>query len=362
MTGLLRNHDYRRLNEFIHACLQASSEDLPSLIISNASTLIAADAVDYRAIEPRTGRNLDSLSKPALGQPFANLIERLLPNHPMVTHFTHIGDGPATRFSDLLNLGELKRVAIFQDFYRPLGFPRLMATLVPTSANVVIGVALCRGGRDFTDRERELLQQTRPFLSNILISVQMRVWVGAALLALQHTDDSSVGLVLLGPHGLIMEANKTASRLLDVYCRRRGQERQPLPEELGTWLAAQQPARSCELPRLPVPYRIQRGARTLTVTLVGGVGQGVLLLRETVDTAVGPMPAVPQLTHRQTQVLWLVAQGKTNRQIAGLLGISIRTVETHLDDVYQRLSVPGRAAAVHKAFNLHTPPDTDLPR
>jgi DNA-binding CsgD family transcriptional regulator len=59
---------------------------------------------------------------------------------------------------------------------------------------------------------------------------------------------------------------------------------------------------------------------------------------------------VPQLTARQTGLLDLVAAGHTNTQIARRLGISEGTVRTHLENIYERLQVSSRAAAVTRAF------------
>ncbi len=59
---------------------------------------------------------------------------------------------------------------------------------------------------------------------------------------------------------------------------------------------------------------------------------------------------VPRLTPRQTSLLHLVAAGHTNRQIARRLGISERTVHTHLENIYEKLHVSSRTAAVTRAF------------
>jgi DNA-binding CsgD family transcriptional regulator len=59
---------------------------------------------------------------------------------------------------------------------------------------------------------------------------------------------------------------------------------------------------------------------------------------------------VPRLTPRQTDLLHLVAAGLTNRQIARRLGISEGTVHTHLENIYKRLDVSSRTAAVTRAF------------
>jgi DNA-binding CsgD family transcriptional regulator len=59
---------------------------------------------------------------------------------------------------------------------------------------------------------------------------------------------------------------------------------------------------------------------------------------------------VPRLTPRQTGLLRLVAAGHTNTQIARRLGISAATVRTHLENIYERLQVSSRTAAVTRAF------------
>jgi DNA-binding CsgD family transcriptional regulator len=64
---------------------------------------------------------------------------------------------------------------------------------------------------------------------------------------------------------------------------------------------------------------------------------------------------VPRLTPRQWELLHLLAAGHTNIQIARRLGISEGTVRTHLENIYQRLDVTSRTAAVARAFPARTP-------
>jgi len=57
------------------------------------------------------------------------------------------------------------------------------------------------------------------------------------------------------------------------------------------------------------------------------------------------------LTSRELQLLELVAMGRTNTAIARMLEISPRTVAHHLDNIYRKLDVSGRAAAVYRAVS-----------
>jgi DNA-binding NarL/FixJ family response regulator len=59
---------------------------------------------------------------------------------------------------------------------------------------------------------------------------------------------------------------------------------------------------------------------------------------------------VPRLTPRQNDLLHLLAAGQTNTQIARRLGISEGTVRTHLENIYERLGVSSRTAAVVRAL------------
>jgi DNA-binding CsgD family transcriptional regulator len=64
------------------------------------------------------------------------------------------------------------------------------------------------------------------------------------------------------------------------------------------------------------------------------------------------MPCAPQLTEREREVLGLVAQGLTNREVARRLFVSSATVRTHLEHAYEKLGVRTRAAAVAAAFRV----------
>jgi DNA-binding CsgD family transcriptional regulator len=59
---------------------------------------------------------------------------------------------------------------------------------------------------------------------------------------------------------------------------------------------------------------------------------------------------IPRLTPRQNDLLRLLAAGHTNAQIARRLGISEGTVRTHLENIYEKLGVSSRTAAVTRAF------------
>lgn len=74
--------------------------------------------------------------------------------------------------------------------------------------------------------------------------------------------------------------------------------------------------------------------------------------RKVVDqmTGRGPTEAAEPLTDREIEVLRLTAQGLTNKGIGRELGISPRTVQGHLANIYGKLGVTSRTEAVTEAL------------
>lgn len=58
------------------------------------------------------------------------------------------------------------------------------------------------------------------------------------------------------------------------------------------------------------------------------------------------------LTPRELEVLQLLAEGLTNQEVGGRLGLSARTVKTHVQNLLSKLDVPDRTGAVARAFRL----------
>jgi two-component system, NarL family, response regulator LiaR len=61
-------------------------------------------------------------------------------------------------------------------------------------------------------------------------------------------------------------------------------------------------------------------------------------------------PQAQPLTDREAEVLRLAAKGQSNRQIANKLGLSVRTVQAHLSNVFNKLKVGSRTEAVISAL------------
>lgn len=99
------------------------------------------------------------------------------------------------------------------------------------------------------------------------------------------------------------------------------------------------------------PLRVMVGGSVLEIAPVGEPGAAaVRSLRAATDT---PPAHAPSLTAREAEVLLWVARGKTNRDIAEILGMSPRTVNKHLEHVFEKLGVETRTAAAAAARKLN---------
>jgi len=130
-------------------------------------------------------------------------------------------------------------------------------------------------------------------------------------------------------------------------------------EEPMRWLHAAGQAEDEAMP-------IDKGGQTLAAKRVGTVGLGEVMWLLSVRKSDAPAPsrlASAALTPREVEVLSWVSKGKTNRDVADILGMSPRTVNKHLEHVFEKLGVETRSAAAALAsiaFStspLPAPPD-----
>ncbi len=132
-----------------------------------------------------------------------------------------------------------------------------------------------------------------------------------------------------------------------------------LPPEVVFWVARESLRRRAGA--LPLTLTVARGARRITFALHampehsfedGGDGEWLIVMRESDDAAiVEAMTLAFGVTARESEVLYWVVKGKTNRDIGDILGTSPRTVTKHLEHVFAKLGVETRTAAAALAMS-----------
>ena len=227
-----------------------------------------------------------------------------------------------------------------------------------------VEAAFAAGGVDYVTkpiRPREVLARIAAHLRSARAQRQARNALdafGHASLAVHEADGRCVWKTAL------------ARQLMAEYFSGGHFERGRLPPEVLLWLhrealrrrAGAEPAGLTVLPPVkpdaPVTALSSRGAKRLSFTLHAvdpdalGEGQWLIVMREADDAALmdGLIHGF-RLTAREAEVLYWVVKGKTNQDIGDILGSSPRTVQKHLEHVFEKLGVETRTAAAALAMS-----------
>jgi DNA-binding NarL/FixJ family response regulator len=130
-----------------------------------------------------------------------------------------------------------------------------------------------------------------------------------------------------------------------------------LSPEIRNWIAERWSAEATQRQALIVQMPWQ-GGKQVEISSIGPVGPAELLLR-VVEVASGSGEAQLReqlsLTRREAEVLLWLCRGKSNRDIGEILGLSPRTVNKHLEQVYTKLGVENRASATALAMRVLHP-------
>jgi DNA-binding CsgD family transcriptional regulator len=199
-------------------------DGLPTLVASEFTTLSICHLASGK-------REVFGLPSGALSAEDRTAFDRHFHEHPLVRFHAYQGGRVPQRISDSVPFEQFRRTALYNDYYRRIRIDHAIALPIYVRDGLLVSFVLNRTRRDFTDRERALLEVLRPHLARIYQRI------------------NSVG----------------------------------------------------------------------------------------------------QLTAREAEVLRWVAAGKSDVQIGAILRISARTVQKHLQNVYEKFGVEGRTAAVMRA-------------
>ena len=94
---------------------------------------------------------------------------------------------------------------------------------------------------------------------------------------------------------------------------------------------------------------LQRGGAPIDPTIARRI---LALLPQAAPAETPAAPASTQLSEREREILKLVAQGFSNREIAELVSLSKLTIECHTRNIYRKLAVGSRTAAVFEARSM----------
>jgi DNA-binding response OmpR family regulator/DNA-binding CsgD family transcriptional regulator len=219
--------------------------------------------------------------------------------------------------------------------------PIIFMTGLAETEHIVRGLEA--GGVDYVTKPiavEEMLARIRVHLANARLTQSAR----AAL------DVSGRYLLAVNSTGRIMWATPQAQKLLSETLSPDSDD-VVLPDPIPQWLdqarKGKPGSKAAIMAALP-------GDEQLRLQYMGKLGANEFLLRLARDSGTetpAEFSSELGLTTREGEVLSWLSKGKTNRDIAQILGLSPRTVDKHLEQIYSKLGVENRTAAAAIAVN-----------
>ena len=313
--------------------------------------LVPAEVVAFSDMrsDPNLSKNLTNpsgLVPPILNEAF----QRHINGHPVLTHNVTTGDGSAVRFADFLTQRKHRELALYNEFFRQLGIEDGLCIALAIPKPRVVGIGLHRDRWSFTERDKLVMNLVRPHLvqawRNAKAVERLQGQIGLIRKALEMTDR---GVMALDPSGRTRFATPRARSLIEEFFG--GFSLRRLPEVLECWLRRQQALLgSKEVAPALTPLEIVREGKRLLGRLIPDDGINWLLLDEKITEIRSASLTRLGLTRRESEILVWVAQGKTNGEIASILGVSPRTVHKHMEHIFVKFGVETRTAAARVAF------------
>jgi DNA-binding CsgD family transcriptional regulator len=340
--------------------LSESSGDCRSFVLSafeQLTSLVPSDLTTLSVCDLKRGtRRVFGRPAEALSDEDRCAFDRFFRDHPLVRFHGANPGGPTQRISDCLPPRAFRNSAIYAEYYRRIGINHVMALPLRIDGSNVISIVFNRSSADFRNAERAVLDAIRPPLAALYRNLVARQEAGIGLS--QVSELGTCGgwqMARVTAEGRILDAAAPALHLLRRFFPQEAIGRgSHLPATLSDWFSY---SRNWGLDRPAVrqgrPFTASRLGTRLTAHFVPDPvddAAGWLLLKaERQDVSPAALGALP-LTDREREVLAFVAAGKTNAEIAALLAISARTVQKHLEHVFEKLGVETRTAAALRAM------------
>ena len=220
--------------------------------------------------------------------------------------------------------------------------PIIFMTGLTETEHVV--AAFTAGGADYVTKPikpQEVLARIAAHMQNARQMKQARTALdafGQATAAIRASD------------GRLVWQTPLARKLLRDYFTI---EHDQAPPQLLNWIrAAEQATAEHRKPPVLVATEASRLLASLhDASHLGHEGEWLLVLREEIHgSSVEALMVAFRLTKREAEVLYWVIYGKTNRDIGDILGISHRTINKHLENLFEKLGVETRTAAAALAM------------
>jgi DNA-binding CsgD family transcriptional regulator len=314
--------------------------------------LIRSEVTSYNEVRPQRRESRNWVSPSSFDVPERHEAwARVMHQHPVLAHFQKTGQKRVLRMSDFLNARELRNLALYCEHYGPLGGMLDCLPILWQDADTINAIGVHRQ-KQFTRDEQAMMDLLRPHLveahANALVVSEL---ARAASRLGPLLEANARGVVILKSDRKIDFATGPARRWIKEYlgsvCL--GER---LPEVIELWVRHHEAAiqQTLNLPAPREPLVINRDGRRLIVKLLPLDGDTALILEEQ-QLAIDPASIRSLgLSERESEVLAAVASGSSRAEISSKLGMSLRTTESHMLHIGEKLGVSSAVAAAAKAF------------
>jgi DNA-binding NarL/FixJ family response regulator len=348
----LESSDIERVRLFLEeTAVTCDLASFGSRVLPAMQKLIPSVVVCYAIFDPVESKVVAQEAYPALGfSPDNELFEKHMSEHPVFQEWGRTGGYATLRTSDFLSRREWHLRGLYQDVYKQWGCEDSMPMVLPAPEGLMSCICSERD-TDFTDREVDMLNVVRPHLVQMYRNAEMFTLLG------QATSEGSAGSILVDANARPILAPPAYMDLIAAYFPTDHVTPERFPQAVDGWLRSQLARldrnHDVAAPSTPLVVTNARGDR-LTLRLMFGrrTGEQALLLLD--ERRVPPPPKVSPhlgLSPREVEILSLIREGSSSARIADNLVVSRRTVEKHLENIYLKLGVDNRTAAVAVAFD-----------
>jgi DNA-binding CsgD family transcriptional regulator len=275
--------------------------------------------------------------------------------HPFVARCKQSRSVRALRIDELMPREQFLQTALYRDLYRPLGIEYQLLMLVASPDTYWRAVVLNRKSHDFLDQEQLALETLWPHIM-LAQRNQQRGARQRETGAIEASAPENSGVIVITSSGEVTLCSEQARIWLAEYFGAlflmRGVT---LPTNVLRWarlrVERESLGRGLRVERRD-PLVATQGERCLVldINVDHGKNMHLITLEELALNAPPPALEALGLTPREAEVMSWVAQGKTNREVGLILGSAARTVDKHLEHIFQKLGVESRTAAILRAW------------
>ena len=345
----LRHSDW---NKLLGTIAQLNSDMDPDTlgdrVIAAANRLISGEMTAFDFFDEKGAHTGVSWNDPpnSISASEYEIFANVAHEHPFFPSVFGGGRRDPMTITDHLTKSEFHKTGIYNEFYRIYGIDQQLLIALPVSPDLIVTYTHNRVQRNFSDEDRQMIGLIAPHLRN---AIRIGREVERLISTSNHLDSAlarkRTGVVIFDRAGTLRYVSGFSQTLIDKYYSRGDLRNDGVPARLANWIENCQSQRNADPMISEFTLKLELAESTLTVCISFNNLETVVLLEETVKPSAASLYPLG-LTRRQSEILFWVSQGKTDQDIACLLGISPRTVHKHLENIYIRLGVETRTSAM----------------